>query len=263
MTDYFDGRIARARGQVSPLGIFLDLTADKVLVAGVLIAMVEVGLLPTWIVATLLVRELVVQGVRQLAASASVVISARGLGKWKAFGTNVAIGVLLLAFDAQTGGPGGTRRGGVDRPGDRLLAGGRWRSCWRSSPASPTCAGRCPSCSARSVAGLEPAGSPRPGAGSRSPPRPSRPAPSPRREGGVGEREEPARRAQDRVVQLARAGGAPSRQTLVAAGADEHAVLVGRQAHRRRADVRGRHHQHQLVGEDLGPALVDAGREER
>ncbi len=107
MTDYFDGRIARARNQVSPLGIFLDLTADKVLVAGVLIAMVEVGLLPTWIVATLLVRELAVQGVRQLAASASVVISARGLGKWKAFGTNLAIGVLLLAFDAQTGGPVG------------------------------------------------------------------------------------------------------------------------------------------------------------
>lgn len=106
-TDYFDGRIARARGQVSPLGIFLDLTADKVLIAGVLIAMVEVGLLPTWIVATLLIRELVVQGVRQLAATASVVISARGVGKWKAFGTNLAIGVLLLAFDAQTGGPVG------------------------------------------------------------------------------------------------------------------------------------------------------------
>lgn len=106
-TDYLDGRIARARGQVTALGIFLDLTADKVLVAGVLIAMVEVGLLPTWIVATLLVRELVVQGMRQLAAAGNVVIPARGLGKWKAFGTNVAIGVLLLAFDAQTGGPVG------------------------------------------------------------------------------------------------------------------------------------------------------------
>jgi len=106
-TDYLDGRIARARDQVSPLGVFLDLTADKVLVAGVLVAMVEVGLLPTWIVATLLIRELVVQGVRQVAASASVVIAARRLGKWKAFATNVAIGVLLLAFDAQTGGPVG------------------------------------------------------------------------------------------------------------------------------------------------------------
>lgn len=105
MTDYFDGRIARSRGQVSALGIFLDLTADKVLVAGVLVAMVEGDLLPTWIVATLLIRELVVQGVRQLAAAANVVISARGLGKWKAFSTNVAIGVLLLGFDAQTGGP--------------------------------------------------------------------------------------------------------------------------------------------------------------
>lgn len=104
-TDYFDGRIARARDQVSPLGVFLDLTADKVLVAGVLIAMVEVGLLPTWIVATLLIRELVVQGVRQVAASASVVIAARGVGKWKAFSTNVAVAALLLAFDAQTGGP--------------------------------------------------------------------------------------------------------------------------------------------------------------
>jgi CDP-diacylglycerol--glycerol-3-phosphate 3-phosphatidyltransferase len=104
-TDYFDGRIARARDQVSALGVFLDLTADKVLVAGVLVAMVEVGLLPTWIVATLLIRELVVQGVRQVAAEASVVIAARRLGKWKTFATNVSIGVLLLAFDAQTGGP--------------------------------------------------------------------------------------------------------------------------------------------------------------
>jgi CDP-diacylglycerol---glycerol-3-phosphate 3-phosphatidyltransferase len=104
-TDYLDGRIARARDQVSALGIFLDLTADKVLVAGVLVAMVEVDLLPTWIVATLLIRELVVQGVRQVAASASVVIAARGVGKWKAFATNVAIAVLLLAFDADTGGP--------------------------------------------------------------------------------------------------------------------------------------------------------------
>jgi CDP-diacylglycerol--glycerol-3-phosphate 3-phosphatidyltransferase len=104
-TDYLDGRIARARGQVSPLGIFLDLTADKVLAAGVLVAMVEVDLLPTWLVATLLIRELVVQGMRQLAAAGNVVISARGLGKWKAFGTNVAIGALLLAFDARTDGP--------------------------------------------------------------------------------------------------------------------------------------------------------------
>ncbi|HSM37998.1 MAG TPA: CDP-diacylglycerol--glycerol-3-phosphate 3-phosphatidyltransferase [Candidatus Limnocylindrales bacterium] len=104
-TDFIDGRIARARNEVSPLGVFMDLTADKVLVAGVLIAMVEVGLLPTWMVALLIIRELVVQGVRQVAASASVVMPAGTLGKGKTFATLLGMGALLLAFDSGTGGP--------------------------------------------------------------------------------------------------------------------------------------------------------------
>jgi CDP-diacylglycerol--glycerol-3-phosphate 3-phosphatidyltransferase len=105
ITDVLDGRIARARGEVTSLGVFMDLTADKVLVAGVMIAMVEVGMLPTWIVATILARELVVGGIRQLAASESVVIAARALGKAKTLATLLGIVVLLLARDAQTGGP--------------------------------------------------------------------------------------------------------------------------------------------------------------
>ncbi len=100
-----DGRLARARGEVSPLGIFMDLTADKVLVAGALIAMVEVSLLSTWIAALLLIRELVVQGVRQLAASADVVMPARAWGKGKTFATLLGMGLLMLAYDATTGGP--------------------------------------------------------------------------------------------------------------------------------------------------------------
>jgi CDP-diacylglycerol--glycerol-3-phosphate 3-phosphatidyltransferase len=104
-TDFLDGRIARARGEVSPLGVFMDLTADKVLVAGVLVAMVEADLLPTWIVATILIRELVIAGVRQIAASAQVVIAARALGKAKTLSTLAAMALLLLAFDAATAGP--------------------------------------------------------------------------------------------------------------------------------------------------------------
>jgi CDP-diacylglycerol--glycerol-3-phosphate 3-phosphatidyltransferase len=83
----------------------MDLTADKVLVAGVLIAMVEVELLPTWIVAVILIRELVIAGVRQVAASEDVVMAAGRLGKWKTIVTLVAIAVLLLAYDARTDGP--------------------------------------------------------------------------------------------------------------------------------------------------------------
>jgi CDP-diacylglycerol---glycerol-3-phosphate 3-phosphatidyltransferase len=104
-TDWLDGIVARARGEVSALGVFMDLTADKVLVAGVLVVMVEVGLLPTWIVATILIRELVIAGVRQFAAAANVVIAARALGKSKTLTTLLAMAILLLVFDARTGGP--------------------------------------------------------------------------------------------------------------------------------------------------------------
>lgn len=104
-TDYLDGWVARRRDEVSPLGVFMDLTADKVLVGGVLVAMVEVGLLPTWMVATIIVRELVIAGVRQAAAAADVVIAAKPLGKSKTATTLVGMSLLLLAFDAATGGP--------------------------------------------------------------------------------------------------------------------------------------------------------------
>lgn len=105
VTDFLDGRIARARGEVSSYGVFMDQTADKVLVAGVLIAMVQVGLVPAWMAALILIREFVIQGVRQLAATDSVVISARLLGKSKTMVTLAAMAILLLAFDAAHGGP--------------------------------------------------------------------------------------------------------------------------------------------------------------
>jgi CDP-diacylglycerol--glycerol-3-phosphate 3-phosphatidyltransferase len=105
LTDYLDGWVARRRGEVSPLGVFMDLTADKVLVGGVLVAMVEVGLLATWIVATIVVRELVIGGVRQMAAAENIVIAARPLGKAKTATTMAGMALLLLAYDAATGGP--------------------------------------------------------------------------------------------------------------------------------------------------------------
>ena len=104
-SDIVDGRLARARGTVTRLGVFMDLTADKVLAAGVMIAMVEVDLLPTWIVAVLIVREFVVQGARAVAAESGLVMSAGTLGKGKAFATYAGIGLILLAYDAATGGP--------------------------------------------------------------------------------------------------------------------------------------------------------------
>jgi CDP-diacylglycerol--glycerol-3-phosphate 3-phosphatidyltransferase len=105
LSDFFDGWLARSRGQVTTLGAFLDLTADKVLVSAMLIALVDVGFAAAWLVIVILAREFVVGGIRQVAASEQLLVGSELVGKAKTVVTLVGIGALLLAFDAETGGP--------------------------------------------------------------------------------------------------------------------------------------------------------------
>ena len=97
VTDFFDGYLARRFHVVSNLGVFLDLTADKIFVATILIALVQLGLVPAWIVIIIIAREFLVTGLRSMAAAKSKVIPAGTWGKQKTFITLVAIGGLLLA----------------------------------------------------------------------------------------------------------------------------------------------------------------------
>ena len=97
ITDFFDGYLARRLKVVSSLGVFLDLTADKVFVSAILIAMVQIGLVPAWIVFIIITREFLVTGLRSMAAARGKVIPAGIWGKQKTFITMVAIGALLLA----------------------------------------------------------------------------------------------------------------------------------------------------------------------
>lgn len=97
ITDTLDGRIARRYKVVSNLGVFLDLTADKVYVAAALVAYTQVGVAPAWIAIIIITREFMVSGLRSLAASQGVVIPAGRLGKQKTFFTLVAIGGILLS----------------------------------------------------------------------------------------------------------------------------------------------------------------------
>lgn len=115
ITDTFDGRIARRYRIVSQLGIFLDLAADKVLVASVLISLVQVGFVPAWIAIVIIAREFVVSGLRSLAAAQGVVISAGKWGKQKTLLTLIAIGGILLArgFGGATLYPLGLTTGGA------------------------------------------------------------------------------------------------------------------------------------------------------
>jgi len=97
VTDLLDGFLARRYHLVSPLGVFLDLTADKVFVSAILVAYVQLGLVPAWIVVIIIAREFLVTGLRSMAAAKGTVISAGAWGKQKTFITLVAIGGILLA----------------------------------------------------------------------------------------------------------------------------------------------------------------------
>ena len=96
-TDWFDGRIARRRGRTSPLGSLLDPVADKVLVLAALVMLIGERVVPAWMVAAIVGRELLVSGLRLAALERGVVIAARDLGKLKTWSQAVAAGVGGLA----------------------------------------------------------------------------------------------------------------------------------------------------------------------
>jgi CDP-diacylglycerol---glycerol-3-phosphate 3-phosphatidyltransferase len=92
-TDWFDGRIARSRGRTSALGSLLDPVADKVLVLAVLVMLVDQDVAPGWMVAAIVIRELLVSGLRLAAMERGVVLGARDLGKLKTWSQAVAAGI--------------------------------------------------------------------------------------------------------------------------------------------------------------------------
>jgi len=83
VTDSVDGYLARSRNEVTNLGKFLDPLADKILVAAAMLALIELGKLPSWIALIILTREFLVSGLRMVASAEGKVIAASMLGKVK------------------------------------------------------------------------------------------------------------------------------------------------------------------------------------
>ena len=92
-TDWFDGRLARRHGRTSPLGSLLDPIADKVLVLGTLVMLIGQHVVPAWMVAAIVVREVLITGLRQAAIERGIVIAARDLGKLKTWAQAIAAGL--------------------------------------------------------------------------------------------------------------------------------------------------------------------------
>ena len=97
LTDYLDGFFARRRNQVTRLGILLDPLADKLITAAAFLSLVEMGLVPAWVVMIVIARELAVTGLRNVAAGRGVLIRASNLGKAKMVSQVTAILLLLLS----------------------------------------------------------------------------------------------------------------------------------------------------------------------
>lgn len=97
-TDFVDGWLARRRKQVSILGKFLDPLADKLLVTSVLVYLTALDRCPPWAVVGLLARELSVTGLRAIAISEGLVISASDSGKQKTALQMIATVFLLIHF---------------------------------------------------------------------------------------------------------------------------------------------------------------------
>ncbi len=105
VTDYFDGYLARAQGTVSKLGVFLDPIADKIMIAAVILMLVGTRFEDRAIITgihliaamIILLREIMVSGLREFLGGIQVSIPVSQLAKWKTALQLVALGALILA----------------------------------------------------------------------------------------------------------------------------------------------------------------------
>jgi CDP-diacylglycerol--glycerol-3-phosphate 3-phosphatidyltransferase len=104
ITDFFDGYLARRWGVTTPLGSFLDTTADKLLVAGVLIALVDAGRASAWLAALIVGREIAILGLKGVVAADGDVVQPSMLAKWKAAIQFLAILLAILRPGGQIAG---------------------------------------------------------------------------------------------------------------------------------------------------------------
>ena len=93
LTDLLDGYIARKNNLITNFGKFMDPIADKLLVSSALICLVELDLIPSWVVIVIIAREFIINGFRLIASDNGVVIAASWWGKVK---TNVQIVMIVM-----------------------------------------------------------------------------------------------------------------------------------------------------------------------
>jgi CDP-diacylglycerol---glycerol-3-phosphate 3-phosphatidyltransferase len=115
LTDLLDGYLARKRGQVTTLGTLLDPVADKLLISSAFISLVQLQLVPAWMVAIIVGREFAVTGLRSIASAQGFTIDASQFGKIKMVTQVAAITFLILGM------PGGSPNPSFQKLGNFML----------------------------------------------------------------------------------------------------------------------------------------------
>ena len=96
ITDFLDGKIARKYNLVTNFGKFMDPLADKLLVCSALICLIQLELIPAWVVIIIIAREFIISGFRLVASDNGVVITASYWGKFKTAFQMLTVIVLIL-----------------------------------------------------------------------------------------------------------------------------------------------------------------------
>lgn len=96
LTDYYDGKIARAQNLITPLGRFIDPIADKALTFSAIFGFYWMRLIPLWMLAAIIARDLLVTGLRLCMPQESKAIQAQASGKHKTAIQFSAIILILL-----------------------------------------------------------------------------------------------------------------------------------------------------------------------
>ncbi len=96
ITDKIDGIWARKSKQETDLGAFLDPLADKMLVDLAFLVLVYINIVPLWVFAIIIVRDLAVDGMRMSAARKGITVAASFYGKLKTTVQMTALIILLL-----------------------------------------------------------------------------------------------------------------------------------------------------------------------
>lgn len=94
--DWLDGYLARKHNLVSTFGKLMDALTDKIMVLGLMVAFVDLQVIPVFWALLTLCREFLVSGMRMVAAARGIIVSADKSGKTKTLTQLIAIGFLLF-----------------------------------------------------------------------------------------------------------------------------------------------------------------------